>query len=118
MAESTTGKSPYEVMCPKCQAASGERCRSRISGLRLGAEAVHAARVKAVEPATLGTRHVQVLKGLSEGKTFDQIATCIDLSVASVKRYAEISYDFLGASTAAGAVGEAYRRRILEVPDA
>lgn len=63
----------------------------------------------------LTPRQADVLKGLADGLTFREIADRLGLAPTTCSNQAIAAYRRLGVTTAAGAVGEGYRRGILRV---
>lgn len=64
----------------------------------------------------LTPRQVELLDGLARGRSYAEIASAMRISVSAVKNHARDAYARLGRHNAAGAVGEAYARGILLVP--
>ena len=64
-------------------------------------------------PTDLSKRQREVLLGIAEGKTSDQIADDLGISVSAVKQHITAACEKLGASSRAEAVTIALRRHLL-----
>ena len=65
-------------------------------------------------PTDLSKRQREVLLGVAEGKTSDQIADDLGISVSAVKQHITAACEKLGASSRAEAVTIALRRNLLK----
>lgn len=63
----------------------------------------------------LTPRQIDVLRGLADGLSFREIGERLGISNTTASNNAIAAYRRLGVTTAAGAVGEGYRRGILRV---
>lgn len=66
-------------------------------------------------PTDLSKRQREVLLGVAEGKTSDQIADDLGISVSAVKQHITAACEKLGASSRAEAVTIALRRNLLKI---
>lgn len=66
-------------------------------------------------PTDLSKRQREVLLGVAEGKTSDQIADDLEISVSAVKQHITAACEKLGASSRAEAAAIALRRNLLKI---
>ena len=71
-------------------------------------------RAKAGTPQPLAKRQIEVLQGLAEGKTYEQIAQGLGLKTPTVKNHIHATLKKLNAANANQAIAEAFRRGVLE----
>ena len=67
------------------------------------------------ENRQLGPRELEVLAGMSKGRSNKEIATALHLSEHTVKTYVKGVLSKLGAADRAGAVTVAFERGILRI---
>jgi DNA-binding NarL/FixJ family response regulator len=66
-----------------------------------------------IEAPHLSKRQLEVLQGMAQGKTNNEIGADLGVTERTVKAYAQELFDKLGARNRAGAVAEAARLNLI-----